>query len=191
MVNFLIFGPPGSGKGTQSVKLAEKFNLAHLSTGDMLRAEIAAGTDLGKRMSIIMSKGELVPDEVVIEMIAAKIDNTKDRAGFLFDGFPRTVEQTIALEKMLNERKMKIDSMLVLDVSHDELVRRLVARAELSGRPDDKDPSVIENRIDVYKSKTEPIIDYCRKRGIYKPVNGMGTIEDIFTRLSKSMKKFL
>ncbi len=191
MVNFLIFGPPGSGKGTQSVKLAEKFNLAHLSTGDMLRAEIAAGTDLGKRMSIIMSKGELVPDEVVIEMIAAKIDNTKERAGFLFDGFPRTVEQTIALEKMLNDRKMKIDSMLVLDVGHDELVRRLVARAELSGRPDDKDPSVIENRIDVYKAKTEPIIDYCRKRGIYKPVNGMGTIEDIFARLSKSMKKFL
>ena len=191
MVNFLIFGPPGSGKGTQSVRLAEKFNLAHLSTGDMLRAEIAAGTELGKRMSSIMSKGELVPDEVVIEMIAARIDGTKGKDGFLFDGFPRTVDQTVALEKMLNKRKMKIDSMLVLDVDHDELVKRLIGRAELSGRPDDKDPAVIENRIDVYKAKTEPIIEYCKKKGIYKPINGMGSIEDIFKRLSDYMKKFL
>jgi len=188
MVNYLIFGPPGSGKGTQSVKLAEKFNLMHLSTGDMLRAEIAAGTELGKRMSTIMSKGELVPDEVVIEMIASKIDSTKGKAGFLFDGFPRTVAQTEALEKMLNRRGMKIDSMLVLDVEHDELVKRLILRAEASGRPDDKDPAVIENRIDVYKEKTEPIIDYCRKKGIYQPVNGVGSIEDIFARLSEKIK---
>jgi len=190
MVNFLIFGPPGSGKGTQSVKLAEKFNLKHLSTGDMLRAEIAAGTDLGKKMSNIMSKGELVPDEVVIEMIANKIDGTKGAAGFLFDGFPRTVAQTEALELMLNERGMKIDSMLVLDVDHDELVKRLILRADLSGRPDDKDPDVIENRIDVYRAKTEPIIDFCRQRGIYEPVNGVGSIEDIFGRLSAIMEKF-
>ena len=191
MLNFLIFGPPGSGKGTQSVRLAGKFNLMHLSTGDMLRAEIAAGTDLGKKMSIIMSTGELVPDEVVIEMIATKIDSTKDKSGFLFDGFPRTVAQTEALEKMLNARGMKIDSMLVLDVDHDELVKRLIMRAEQSGRPDDKDPAVIENRIDVYKAKTEPIIEYCRKRGIYEPVNGVGTIDDIFARLSDLMKKYL
>ena len=191
MVNFLIFGPPGSGKGTQSVRLAEKFNLTHLSTGDMLRAEIAAGTELGKKMSAIMSKGELVPDEVVIEMIAAKIDGAKDTAGFLFDGFPRTVAQTEALEKMLNERGMKIDSMLVLDVDHDELVKRLILRAELSGRPDDKDPAVIENRIDVYKAKTEPIIEYCRKRGIYQPLNGVGSIEDIFERLSLLVREHI
>jgi adenylate kinase len=191
MVNFLIFGPPGSGKGTQSVRLAEKFNLLHLSTGDMLRAEISAGTELGKKMSSIMSKGELVPDEVVIEMIANKIDSSKGNAGFLFDGFPRTVAQTVSLEKMLNDRGMKIDSMLVLDVDHDELVKRLIARAELSGRPDDKDPAVIENRISVYKDKTEPIIDYCSKKGIYEPVNGMGTIDDIFGRLSKLMEKYL
>ncbi len=191
MVNFLIFGPPGSGKGTQSVRLAEKFNLIHLSTGDMLRAEITAGTELGKKMSLIMSKGELVPDEVVIEMIAYKIDNSKGSAGFLFDGFPRTVAQTASLEKMLNDRKMKIDQMLVLDVDHDELVKRLIARAELSGRPDDKDPAVIENRIDVYKEKTEPIISYCRERGIYQPVEGMGTIDDIFNRLCGFMKKLV
>ena len=191
MVNFLIFGPPGSGKGTQSVMLSGKFNLLHLSTGDMLRAEIAAGTDLGKKMSLIMSKGELVPDEVVIEMIAHKIDNSKGTAGFLFDGFPRTVAQTVSLEKMLNDRGMKIDQMLVLDVDHDELVKRLIARAELSGRPDDKDPAVIENRIDVYKEKTEPIINYCAQKGLYQPVNGMGTIDDIFKRLSDYMKKFV
>jgi len=191
MLNFLIFGPPGSGKGTQSVKLAEKFHLVHLSTGDMLRAEIAAGTELGKKMSTIMSKGELVPDEVVIEMIAARIDATKGFTGFLFDGFPRTVAQTIALEKMLNLRGMKIDSMLVLDVDHDELVKRLILRAEQSGRPDDKDPAVIENRIDVYRSKTEPIINYCRGKGLYSPVNGVGSIDDIFVRLSDQVKKVI
>jgi len=187
MVNFLIFGPPGSGKGTQSVRLAEKFNLLHLSTGDMLRAEIAAGTELGKKMSHIMSKGELVPDEVVIEMIANKIDSSKGNAGFLFDGFPRTVAQTVSLEKMLNKRGMQIDLMLALEVDHDELVKRLIARAELSGRPDDKDPAVIENRIDVYKEKTEPIIEYCERKGLFQPVNGMGSIEDIFKRLSGYM----
>jgi len=191
MVNFLIFGPPGSGKGTQSVMLAEKFNLLHLSTGDMLRAEITAGNELGKKMSLIMSKGELVPDEVVIEMIADKIDKSKGSAGFLFDGFPRTVAQTVSLEKMLNGRGMKIDQMLVLDVDHDELVKRLIARAELSGRPDDKDPAVIENRITVYKEKTEPIINYCNKKALYQPVNGMGTIDDIFKRLSDYMKKLV
>jgi adenylate kinase len=191
MLNFLIFGPPGSGKGTQSVRLADKYNLLHLSTGDMLRAEIAAGSELGKKMSQIMSKGELVPDEVVIEMIAVKIDGTKGKAGFLFDGFPRTVAQTVELEKMLNERGMKIDCLLVLDVDHDELVKRLVARAELSGRPDDKDPAVIENRIDVYRAKTEPIIEYCNQKGLYQPVNGMGTIDDIFDRLSEHMEKIV
>ena len=191
MLNFLIFGPPGYGKGTQSVRLAEKFNLKHLSTGDMLRAEIKAGTELGKKMSAIMATGELVPDEVVIEMIAGKIDSTKDSAGFLFDGFPRTVAQTETLEKMLNERGMKIDSMLVLDVDHDELVKRLILRAELSGRPDDKDPAVIENRIDVYKDKTEPIIEFCKQRGIYQPVDGVGSIDDIFGRLSNLISEHI
>jgi adenylate kinase len=124
-------------------------------------------------------------------MIAVKIDNTKNSAGFLFDGFPRTVAQTVSLEKMLNDRGMKIDSMLVLDVDHDELVKRLIARAELSGRPDDKDPAVIENRISVYQEKTEPIIDYCRNKGIYQPVNGMGSIDDIFGRLTGYMTKIL
>jgi len=190
MVNILIFGPPGSGKGTQSVKLAEKFNLIHLSTGDMLRAEIAAGTEIGKKMSDIMAKGELVPDNVVIDMIASKIDKARGYAGFLYDGFPRTIAQTIALEEMLNKRGMKIDCMLVLEVDHDELVKRLQLRAEQSERPDDKDISVIENRINVYREKTEPIINYCKEKGIYQPVNGMGSIDDIFERLCEVIRKY-
>jgi adenylate kinase len=191
MISLLIFGPPGSGKGTQSVKLAEKFNLIHLSTGDLLRAEISGETALGKRVSSIMSKGELVPDEIVIEMIAAKVDAGKNKAGFIFDGFPRTVEQATALEKMLKERKLEINKMLVLDVDHDQLVARLLNRAEVSGRSDDQDVSVIENRIEVYKSKTEPIINYYRTVGKYQPVNGMGSIDDIFDRLSIQIEKCL
>jgi adenylate kinase len=191
MISLLIFGPPGSGKGTQSVKLAEKFNLIHLSTGDLLRAEISDETDLGKRVSSIMSKGELVPDEIVIEMIATKVDGGKNKGGFIFDGFPRTVEQAVALEEMLKDRKLEINKMLVLDVDHDQLVARLLNRAALSGRSDDQDVSVIENRIDVYKSKTEPIINYYRKVGKYQPVNGMGSIDEIFDRLSIQIEKCL
>lgn len=188
MLNFLIFGPPGSGKGTQSVHLAEKYNLLHLSTGDILRAEIASGSELGSRMKGIMEKGELVPDSVVIEMIAKRIDSEKSRAGFLYDGFPRTVEQAEALELMLGDRGMKINAMLALDVEHDELVRRLMGRGEVSGRPDDQDISVIENRIEVYRSKTEPLADHFRKKGLYRAVDGMGSIEEIFSRLCSAME---
>ena len=187
----VLLGPPGAGKGTQAAYIKEKYAIPHISTGEILRENIKNGTTLGIEADKYMHKGELVPDEVVIEMIAARIDSTKDRAGFLFDGFPRTVAQTTALEKMLNDRNMKLDSMLVLEVEHAELVKRLVARADLSGRPDDKDPAVIENRIDVYKEKTEPIINYCRERGIYQPVNGMGSIEEIFERLSGYIKKLM
>ena len=193
MISLLIFGPPGSGKGTQSVKLAEKFNLIHLSTGDLLRAEISGETTLGKKVSSIMSKGELVPDEIVIEMIAGNVDagKAKAKAGFIFDGFPRTVDQAHALEDMLKERGLEINRMLVLDVEHNQLVERLLSRAAVSGRADDQDVSVIENRIEVYKAKTEPIIDYYRKVGKYVPVNGMGSIEDIFDRLSTQITKCL
>ena len=183
MVNILMFGPPGSGKGTQSVTLAGKYNLLHLSTGDMLRAEIAAGTELGRRMSAIMASGELVPDEVVIDMIAHKIDITKDKAGFIFDGFPRTVEQAEALQKMLGSRGMKIDLMLVLEVGDAELMGRMKKRALVSGRPDDADEAIINNRIAVYRAKTEPVIAYGRKAKVCREVNGVGSIEDIFSRL--------
>jgi adenylate kinase len=188
MLNFLIFGPPGSGKGTQSEHLAEKYNLLHLSTGDMLRAEIESGTDLGSRVKGMMSRGELVPDEVVIEMIASRIDGEKVKSGFLYDGFPRTVEQAVALEKMLESRGMKINAMLALDVEHEELIRRLMGRGELSGRADDRNIEVIENRIDVYRSKTEPLADYFRERKTYVAVDGMGSVEAIFERLCKAIE---
>ncbi len=178
-----MFGPPGSGKGTQSVTLAQKYNLLHLSTGDMLRAELAAATELGKKMEAIMAAGELVPDDVVIAMIAQKIDATTGRAGFVFDGFPRTVEQAEALEKMLEERGMKIDLMLVLEVNDTELMDRMKKRALISGRADDADEAVINNRIAVYRAKTEPVIEYGRKTDVSRIVDGVGSIEDIFARL--------
>jgi len=186
-----MFGPPGSGKGTQSVTLAEKYNFVHLSTGDMLRAEITAGTDLGKRMSAIMASGELVPDEVVIDMIAHRIDATKNKAGFIFDGFPRTVEQAEALQAMLANRGMKINLMLVLEVGDTELMDRMKKRALVSGRPDDADDAVINNRIAVYRAKTEPVIDYGRKSGVCSEVNGVGSIEDIFLRLCTQIEKII
>ncbi len=183
MVNILMFGPPGSGKGTQSVTLAEKYNLLHLSTGDMLRAELAAGTELGKRMEKIMAAGELVPDDVVIAMIANKIDSTTGKAGFIFDGFPRTVEQAEALQTMLGDRSMKIDQMLVLEVNDAELMERMKKRAQISGRADDADPAVINNRIEVYRAKTEPVIDFGRKASVYRSIDGVGSIDEIFGRL--------
>lgn len=189
MINILIFGPPGSGKGTQSEHIAKKYNLLHLSTGDMLRAEIGSGSELGEKVKHIMARGELVPDEVVIAMIAARIDAEKSRSGFLYDGFPRTVQQAAELEKMLEGKGMKVNMMLALDVSHDELVKRLLGRGAISGRSDDQDMSVIENRIEVYRSKTEPLADYFRKKGVYSPVDGMGTVEEIFIRICTAIDK--
>ncbi len=187
MINILMFGPPGSGKGTQSVTLAGKYNLLHLSTGDMLRAELSAGTPLGKKVEAIMASGELVPDEVVIEMIAHKVDAATGKAGFIFDGFPRTVEQAEALQKMLEERAMTIDLMLVLEVNDAELTERMRKRAEVSGRADDADETIINNRIAVYRAKTEPVVEFGRKRGVVRMIDGVGKIEHIFERLSKEV----
>jgi adenylate kinase len=183
MVNILMFGPPGSGKGTQSVTLAGKYNCLHLSTGDMLRAELAAGTPLGKKMEAIMAAGELVPDDVVIAMIAQKIDSTTGKVGFIFDGFPRTVEQAEALQSMLQERGMAIDLMLILEVNDAELMDRMKKRALVSGRADDADEAIINNRIAVYRAKTEPVIEFGRKTGVARSVDGVGSIGDIFDRL--------
>lgn len=191
MINVLMFGPPGSGKGTQSVTLAEKYNMLHLSTGDMLRAELAAGTELGRKMAAIMSAGELVPDEVVIAMIAQKIDSTTGKTGFIFDGFPRTVEQADALQNMLKERGMKIDLMLVLDVNDTELMDRMKKRALVSGRADDADEAVINNRIAVYRAKTEPVIDYGRRAKVSRTVEGIGSIDDIFVRLCRHIETII
>ena len=191
MINILMFGPPGSGKGTQSGTLAEKYNLLHLSTGDMLRAELAAGTPLGQKMEAIMASGELVPDEVVIEMIAKKIDATTGKAGFIFDGFPRTVEQAEALQRMPEERGMKIDLMLVLEVNDAELMERMKKRALVSGRADDADEAIINNRIAVYRAKTEPVIEFGREAGVSRSIDGVGSIEDIFGRLCRQIEMIL
>jgi adenylate kinase len=158
MLNIVLFGAPGAGKGTQAVMLAEKHVLVHLSTGDILRKELSAGTDLGKQAQQFMEKGEFVPDEVVIGMIRSQIEQNPDAKGFIFDGFPRTTAQAEVLDKMLNEKSMEITSMIALEVENNELINRLMKRGEMSGRADDQSLDVISNRIDVYHQKTKPLI---------------------------------
>ena len=189
MLNIVLFGAPGAGKGTQAVMLAQKCELVHLSTGDLLRKEIAAGTDLGKQAQNFTDKGEFVPDEVVIGIIRSQIEQNANAKGFIFDGFPRTTAQAEALDKMLSEKGLKIVSMVALDVEHDELVNRLTKRGESSGRADDQSLDVINNRIDVYHQKTTPLIGYYQAGGKYNPINGMGNVAEIFERLYKHVEE--
>ena len=183
-LNIVLFGAPGAGKGTQAVMLAEKHVLVHLSTGDILRKELAEGTDLGKQAKQFMDKGEFVPDQVVIGMIKSQIEQNPDAKGFIFDGFPRTTAQAEALDKMLNEKEMGITSMVALDVPNEELVNRLMKRGEVSGRADDQSLDVIANRIDVYHQKTKPLIGYYSAQDKYNPISGVGEIMEIFDRLN-------
>ncbi len=185
MLNLVLFGPPGAGKGTQAEFLKKSFNLIHLSTGDLLRSEIAAETELGLEAKKRMDKGELVPDEVVIGMIKSKLDANKDAQGFIFDGFPRTVDQAKALDNLLEENGTPISGMLALQVEKQELIDRLLSRGKISGRADDQNQSVIENRIVVYGEKTLPIINYYEPQGKYCEIDGMGSIDDIAGRLNK------
>ena len=178
MLNIVLFGPPGSGKGTQSENIIMKYSLTHLSTGDILRAELAAKTELGLKAKAIMEKGELVSDEIVIGMIANKLDSHSETKGFIFDGFPRTVAQAKALDKLLAAREMKIDMMLGLEVEKNELVNRLLKRGEETGRADDN-IETIENRINVYNTQTTPVMEYYQAQGKYFPVNGIGNIVEI------------
>jgi len=183
MLNIVLFGPPGAGKGTQAAKLLEKYQLVHLSTGDILRSELKAQTRLGMEAKKFMDKGELVSDEVVIGMIEVKLDQNRDAKGFIFDGFPRTKAQAAALDKLLEKKNTAISIMLALQVEKQELVNRLMGRGKVSGRADDQDITIIENRIAVYNRETAPVIDYYEAQGKYKAVNGMGTIDEIFKRL--------
>ncbi|MBN2214644.1 MAG: adenylate kinase [Bacteroidales bacterium] len=185
MLNIVLFGPPGAGKGTQATKIIEKYQLVHLSTGDILRAELAAKTALGQEAKKYMDKGELVPDKVVIDMIGLKIDKNHDASGFIFDGFPRTTAQAEALDILLNKKRAPISIMLSLEVEKEELIKRLLGRGKVSGRSDDRDVSVIENRIRVYNNETAPVKGFYEKQGKYRAVDGMGTIEEIFERLCK------
>ena len=172
-----------SGKGTQSAQLLEKYHLVHLSTGDILRAEIAQGTALGLEAKTIMDQGVLVPDSVVIGMIRNKIDANPNAAGFIFDGFPRTKAQAAALDEMLGEKSTHITAMLALEVNDEELLKRLVLRGKDSGRPDDANPEVIGQRIKEYNNKTAPLIDYYKEQNKFQSIDGIGSIEEIFQSL--------
>ncbi len=182
MFNLILFGPPGSGKGTQSEKLIAKYGLKHLSTGDLLRSEIANCTALGIEAKNFMDKGQLVPDEVVIGMISSALENNPEAKGFLFDGFPRTPAQAEALDKLLELKNTSINVMLALEVSEEELVKRLLKRGETSGRSDDINESIIRARITEYKNKTTPVADYYDNFDKVVMVKGEGSIDDIFER---------
>ena len=183
MFNLILFGPPGSGKGTQSEKLIAKYDLKHLSTGDLLRSEITKQTALGIEAKKVMDKGELVPDEVVIGMISSAIDNNESVKGFLFDGFPRTAAQAEALDKLLDLKKSSIAVMLALEVGEEELVKRLMKRGETSGRSDDTNESVIRARITEYHKKTTAVADYYKQFDKVVMVKGEGSIDEIFNSL--------
>lgn len=189
MFNLILFGPPGSGKGTQSEKLVEKFGFIHLSTGNLLRQEISEQTALGLQAKNFMDKGQLVPDEVVIGMIDTCLEKNKESKGFLFDGFPRTVAQAEALDKLLSFRKTAIDKVIALNVDEEELVRRLLKRGETSQRSDDTDEAIIRNRFDVYKQETEPVADYYRQQQKLQEIKGVGGIEDIFNQISSAIEQ--
>ncbi|MBK8609509.1 MAG: adenylate kinase [Chitinophagaceae bacterium] len=189
MFNLILFGPPGSGKGTQSEKLMAKYGLKHLSTGDLLRSEISRQTPLGKEAQNFMDKGLLVPDEVVIGMISSALDDNPDAKGFLFDGFPRTSDQAKALDKLLKLKEAPIAAMLALEVSEEELIKRLLKRGETSGRSDDDNENVIRARIVEYRDKTAVVADYYKQFDKVVMVKGEGTVDEIFERLCTEIDK--
>ena len=190
MLNLVLFGPPGAGKGTQSQKLIEKFGLIHLSTGDLLRGEIAQGTILGLEAKKLMDEGQLVPDAVVIGMISNKLDANKDAQGFIFDGFPRTVAQAEALDELLASKGSAISGMIALEVNDQELEQRLLKRGETSGRPDDANPEVIRKRIKEYNDKTAPVAGFYQKKNKFTSINGIGSIDGIFESINDVIAKY-
>lgn len=190
MLNIVLFGPPGAGKGTQSQKLIDKYGLVHLSTGDLLRSQIAAGTELGLRAQAIMNRGELVPDEVVIGMIDIKIKENPAAGGFIFDGFPRTVAQAEALDKILSANHTSISGMVALEVGEEELTKRVLLRGATSGRADDQNEELVKKRVSEYNTKTKPVAEYYAKQNKYIAVKGIGEIEEIFSHICQAVESF-
>ena len=191
MINLVLFGPPGSGKGTQSVKLQEKYQLMHVSTGDLFRMHMRENTKLGIEAKSYIEKGDLVPDAVTIGMMNNKIESHPEAKGFIFDGFPRTAAQAEALDDFLNKTESPISKMIALGVDDLELVKRLLNRGKDSGRADDQDERIIQNRIDVYNKKTLPVASYYDEQNKYIAVKGVGTIEEIFNRLCKVIDEII
>lgn len=197
MLNLVLFGPPGAGKGTQSEKLIQKYDLIHLSTGDLLRSQIAAGTELGLRAKQLMDQGLLVPDEVVVGMIDYKLHQNQSAplsaasytGGFIFDGFPRTVPQAQALDQLLARYNTGISTMIALVVDDEELIRRLLKRGQTSGRPDDQNEELISRRVHEYNDKTRPVADYYSQQGKYVAISGIGDIEAIFETICGEIQK--
>jgi adenylate kinase len=187
MLNVILFGPPGSGKGTQSEKLIAKYGLKHLSTGDLLRSQIAAQTPLGLEAKKLMDAGQLVPDAVVVGMISSALDDNPQAKGFLFDGFPRTEAQAESLDKLLKLKGTEIAIVLALEVSEDELVKRLLNRGLTSGRSDDTNEAVIKARIQEYHNKTSVVADYYAQFNKVKHVKGEGSMDEIFALLSEQL----
>lgn len=187
MLNIVLFGPPGAGKGTQSERLIEKYGLVHLSTGDIFRANIKGETELGKLAKSYIDKGQLVPDEVTINILRSEVEKQADPKGFIFDGFPRTNAQAKALDDLLNDMGTEISVMLALEVEENELKERLKKRAEVSGRVDDADPAIIENRIKVYNAETTPVKDFYQGQGKYVGIDGIGSIDEITSRLHEAI----
>lgn len=188
MINLVLFGPPGAGKGTQSEKLIEDYKLVHLSTGNLLREEIANGTSLGLEAKKLMDQGLLVPDAVVVGMIENKLKENPDGPGFIFDGFPRTVAQAESLDQLMESHGLSITNMIALEVDTDELTKRLLERGKTSGRPDDQNEGLIRKRIIEYNDKTAPVANYYEAQGKFKSINGIGSIEEIYSTITSILK---
>lgn len=191
MINLILFGPPGAGKGTQSAKLIQKYSLTHISTGDLFRKHLKEGTPLGKMAQEYMNKGNLVPDQVVIDMVDDKISSSGEISGIIFDGFPRTIPQAQALDKLLQQKNAPIKILVELVVPEEELKKRLAERAVKENRPDDAKPEVIENRIAVYKSETAAVAEYYKKENKYASVVGVGEVDEIFRNICVQIDKSL
>jgi adenylate kinase len=191
MINLILFGPPGAGKGTQSAKIIEKYNLMHISTGDLFRKHLKEGTPLGKLAQGYMDKGNLVPDQVVIDMVDDKIKSSGSIKGIIFDGFPRTIPQAEALDALLASKNAPIKALIELVVPEEELRVRLADRAVKENRPDDAKPEVIENRISVYKAETVAVAQYYKNHNKYASVIGVGAIDQVFANICREIDKSL